>query len=105
MNNLDLDNMTIDELTVALKLDQEERELLESIEHDEWVSIPNEKEEMERLQKMARNQLARRRIEFEMSIQDTAQIYALANQLEQSVSTLVQDVVHKYLRGELVEKK
>jgi hypothetical protein len=30
MNNLDFDNMTIDQLTVAL--DEEERELLESIE-------------------------------------------------------------------------
>ena len=31
MNNLDFDNMTIDQLTVALDLDEEERELLESI--------------------------------------------------------------------------
>jgi hypothetical protein len=37
MNNLDFDNMTIDKLTVALDLDEEERELLESIENDEWV--------------------------------------------------------------------
>lgn len=55
MNNLDFDRMTIDELTGTLELDQEERELLASIENDEWVSIPNEKEEMKRLQEMARN--------------------------------------------------
>lgn len=32
-------------------------------------------------------------------------MYALANQLGQFVSILVQDVVHKDLRGELAEKE
>jgi parvulin-like peptidyl-prolyl isomerase len=80
MISLDFDNMNIDELTVALELDEEERELLESIENDEWVSIPNEKEEIKRLQEIARNQLARQRIEVQMSMQDADKIYDLANQ-------------------------
>lgn len=56
MNDLDFDNMTIDELTMALDLDKEERDLLESIENDEWVSIANEKAEIKRLQEIAKNQ-------------------------------------------------
>jgi predicted DNA binding CopG/RHH family protein len=104
MNNLDFDNMTIDQLTVALDLDEEERELLESIEKDEWVSIPNEKEEITRLHQMAIADRSTQKIEVNLSMQDTNEIYDLAEQLGISVSTIVQEVMHKYLRGELIEK-
>ena len=104
MNNLNFDNMNIDELTISLQLDQEERDLLESIENDEWVSIPNEKEEIKRLQEVAISQMARQKIEVQMSIQDTDKIYGLADQLGKSVSSFAQDILHKYLKGELVEK-
>jgi len=39
-----------------------------------------------------------------MSTQDADKIYSLANQLGISVSNFVQDIVHRYLQGELVEK-
>ena len=104
MNSLNFDNMNIDELTISLQLDQEERDLLESIENDEWGNIPNEKEEMKRLREMAISQMARQKIEVQMSIQDTDKIYGLANQLGKSVSSFAQDILHKYLKGELVEK-
>ena len=103
MNILDFDNMTIDQLTVALDLDEEERELLESIENDEWVSIPNEKEEITRLRQMAIADRSTQKIEVNLSMQDTNEIYDLAEQLGISVSTIVQEVMHKYLRGELIE--
>ncbi|WP_271252746.1 hypothetical protein [Pseudanabaena sp. Chao 1811] len=104
MTNLNFDNMNIDELTISLQLDQEEQALLESIENDEWVSIPNEKEEMKHFQEMAISQMSRQKIEVQMSIQDTDKIYGLANQLGKSVSSFAQDILHKYLKGELVEK-
>ena len=104
MNNFDLDNMNIDQLTVALDLDEEERELLESIENDEWVSIPNEKEEIIRLRQMAIADRSRQRIEVNLSMQDTNEIYNLAGQLGISVSAVVQGVMHKYLGGDLIEK-
>ena len=103
LNNLDFDNMTIDQLTVALDLDEEERELLESIENDEWVSIPNEKEEITRLRQMAIADRSRQKIEVNLSMQDTNEIYDLAEQLGISVSAVVQEVMHKYLEGELIE--
>ena len=104
MNNFDLDNMTINQLTVALDLDEEERELLESIENDEWVSIPNEKEEIIRLRQMAIADRSRQKIEVNLSLQDTNEIYNLAGQLGISVSAVVQEVMHRYLVGELIEK-
>jgi predicted DNA binding CopG/RHH family protein len=103
MSNLDFDNMTIDQLTVALDLDEEERELLESIENDEWVSIPNEKEEIARLRQMAIADRSRQKIEVNLSLQDTGKIHNLAEQLGISVSAVVQEVMHKYLGGELIE--
>jgi predicted DNA binding CopG/RHH family protein len=104
MNNLDFDNMTIDQLTVALDLDEEERELLASIKNDEWVSIPNEKEEIIRLRQMAIADRSRQKIEVNLSLQDTGKIHNLAEQLGISVSAVVQEVMHKYLGGELIEK-
>jgi predicted DNA binding CopG/RHH family protein len=103
MSNLDFDNMTIDQLTVALDLDEEERELLESIENDEWVSIPNEKEEIARLRQMAIADRSKQKIEVNLSLQDTGKIHNLAEQLGISVSAVVQEVMHKYLGGELIE--
>jgi predicted DNA binding CopG/RHH family protein len=103
MSNLDFDNMTIDQLTVALDLDEEERELLESIENDEWVSIPNEKEEIARLRQMAIADRSKQKIEVNLSLQDTGKIHNLAEQLGISVAAVVQEVMHKYLGGELIE--
>lgn len=104
MNNFDFDNLTIDELAVTLDLDEEERDLLESIENDEWVSIPNEKEEMIRLRQMAIADRSRQKIEVNLPLQDTEQVYDLAERLGLSVSVLIQEIMHKYLRGELIEK-
>ncbi len=104
MQHLDYDSMTDEEFVAALKLDEEERALLESIESGEWVSIPNEKEEIARLRQMALADRSRQKIEVNLSLQDTDKIYNLAEQLGISVSAVVQEVMHKYLGGELIEK-
>jgi hypothetical protein len=104
MNFLDYNNMTLDEISIALKLDDEERTLMESIENDEWVSVPNVKEKIKRYQEIARAQIARQKIEVNLSMQDTNKIYDLAEQLGMSVSAVVQEVMHKYLGGEFIEK-
>lgn len=78
MNHLDYDNMSIDELAITINLDDDEKELLKSIENDEWVSIPNEKEAIKRLKLMAKNQLAITKIDFEISPKDIDKIERLA---------------------------
>ena len=44
MNTLNYNNMTLDEISVALQLDEQERALMESIKNDEWVSVSNVEE-------------------------------------------------------------
>ncbi len=68
------------------------------------LSISNEKEEISRLRQMAIADRCRQMIEVNLSMQDTNEIYDLAEQLGISVSTIAQEVMHKYLRGELIEK-
>jgi len=102
MQNLDFDNMNINELAVALKLDQEEEELLASIENNDWVSVSNLDQEIQRFQAIAIQKVARQKIEFQISGQDADHIYGLANQLGKSVSGFAQEIIHKYLQGELI---
>jgi len=104
MQRLDYDNMNPDEIAVTVHLDDGEKSLMDSIKNDEWVSIPNEKEEIARLRQMAIADRSRQKIEINLSLQDTNRIYDLAGHLGMSVSAVVQEVMHKYLGGELIEK-
>jgi len=96
------ENLTGD--TINLNLDQGEQNLLESIENDDWMSISNVKSEMQRFQEIAKQQLEMQKLELQISKQDSDRIYNLANQLGLSVTNFAQDIIHKYLQGELVEK-
>jgi hypothetical protein len=102
--NVDYDSMTDEEFVAALKLDEEEQALLDSIESGEWVSVPNVEEKIKRNKEIARAQIARQKIEVNLSMQDTNKIYDLAEQLQKPVSNLAQEIIHRYLGGELIEK-
>ena len=45
-----LDSMTKEEINALMNLDKDEQELLDSIENDDWVSIPNSKLEIKHFQ-------------------------------------------------------
>ncbi len=96
------ENLTAD--VINLNLDQEEQNLLESIENDDWMSISNVKSEIQRFQEIAKQQLEMQKLELQISKQDSDRIYNLANQLGLSVTNFAQNIIHKYLQGELVEK-
>ncbi len=96
------ENLTTD--VINLNLDQEEQNLLESIENDDWVSIPNVQSEIQRFQEIAKQQIEMQKLELQISKQDSDKIYNLANRLGLSVTNFAQDIIHKYLQGELVEK-
>jgi predicted DNA binding CopG/RHH family protein len=104
MQNLNFDNMNTEKINAALNLDQDEQELLESIENEDWVSIPDSKSEIKRFQNVAQRQISIQRIELQMSVQDSDKIYSLANQHGLSMSSFAQNIIHKYLNGELIEK-
>ena len=57
-----IENLTTD--IINLNLDREEQELLESIENDDWVSIPNIKSEIQRFQEIAKQQVTTQKLEL-----------------------------------------
>ena len=103
--NMNLDTMTDDEFAIAWQLDDEERELLKSIESGEWVSVPNFEERKRELQEMAKAQMARQTLEVNLSLQDADKIRDLAEQSQVPVTLLAKEIIHRYLGGELIEKQ
>jgi hypothetical protein len=105
LSNADWDTMTDEEFATAWKLDDEEHELLRSLENGEWVSVPNFEERKRELQEMAAAQLACQTLEVNLSPQDADKISVLAKQSKIPVAVLAQQIIQRYLGGELVEKQ
>lgn len=61
-------------------------------------------EKIKRNKEIARVQIARQKIEVNLSMQDTNKIYDLAEQFKKPISNLVQEIIYRYLGGELIEK-
>ncbi len=86
-------------------LDEEEKDILESFERDEWVPVENKKQELEKLQRYARNTLTKdKRINIRMSSKDLDQVQTIAAQEGIPYQTLISSIIHKYVSGYLVEK-
>ncbi|GFE71979.1 hypothetical protein [Chroococcus sp. FPU101] len=84
--------------------EQDEKDLLASVENEEWISVENFSEEKERYQADAQHQIVYQGIKSLLSPEDRQKIEELANQLNQSIPSVTRDILHKYLQGELVEK-
>ena len=88
------------------KLDQEERDLLESVESGEWESVPGLEEEIQRHQEVARNTLRKdRRVNIRISSRDLDDLQARAVEEGLPYQTLMASVLHKYVSGRLVERQ
>jgi len=85
-------------------LNQEEKDLLNSVENNEWKSINNLKQAKQKYQNYAINQLKNNQIEIILTPEDQEKITQLANQLGKTVPIISQEILHKYLQGELIEK-
>ena len=88
------------------RLDQEERELLESFERDEWRPISGQEEELERYREYARATFKKdKRVNIRMSGKDLDALKTRA--LEQGIpyQTLMASVLHKYAEGRLVDRR
>ena len=51
------------------------------------------------------DQINKQKIEVTLSVEDSQKIQTLSKQLGQSISKLSQEILHKYLKGELIERK
>ena len=86
-------------------LDQEEKELMESIEREEWRSVKNIKQEKEKAIAAARNTLKKdKRINLRLTQKDYRQIQIKAIEEGIPYQTLISSIVHKYLNGSLAPR-
>lgn len=87
-------------------IDQEEKELMESIEHDEWRPVENFNHEKEKAMAAARNTLKKnKRINLRMTQKDYHQIQIKAIEEGIPYQTLIAGIIHKYLNGSLTPKQ
>jgi predicted DNA binding CopG/RHH family protein len=87
------------------RLDQEEKELLDSFERGEWRSITGHGAELDRYREYARATFKKdRRVNIRISRKDLEALQKRA--LEEGIpyQTLMASILHKYAAGRLVEK-
>ena len=86
-------------------LDQEEKDLMESIEREEWRSVKNIKQQKEKAIAAARNTLKKdKRINLRLTQKDYRQIQIKAIEEGIPYQTLISSIVHKYLNGSLAPR-
>jgi predicted DNA binding CopG/RHH family protein len=85
-------------------LDDEERDLVESIERGEWKSVSNLKAEIKKHQEYARNTLKKdKRVNIRISARDLEAIQARAVEDGIPYQTLMASVLHRFVAGRLKE--
>jgi len=86
-------------------IDQEEKDLMESIENDEWKPVNNLSLEEEKVMVAARNTLKKdKRINLRLTQKDYHQIQIKAIEEGIPYQTLISSLVHKYLNGSLTTR-
>jgi len=88
------------------KLNQEEKELLKSVERGEWKSVRRPEAERGRYRKYAEATFKKGcRINIRISAQDLDAIRKRALEEGLPYQTLISSLLHKYAAGRLVEKE
>ena len=92
-------------LNIESGLDEVEKELIESIENDEWQPVANMREELERSKEIAKNTFKKtERMNIRMNKKDMENLKLKAIKEGMPYQTLVSSILYKYLTGQLVEK-
>jgi len=83
-------------------IDKEEKDLMVSIERDEWQPVKNIDQERKKAMAAARNTLKKdKRINLRLTQKDYHQIQIKAIEEGIPYQTLISSLVHKYLSGSL----
>ena len=86
-------------------IDEEEKDLMESIEKGEWIPVKNIKKEKEKAIMAARDTLKKdKRINLRLSQKDYHQIQIKAIEEGLPYQTFISSIIHKYLNGSLSPK-
>ena len=95
----------IEDKELTAQLDEEEREILESYERGEWVSVHDEAAAIARHQAVAANTLRKdRRVNIRITGYDLAALQTIAGEEGLPYQTLMASILHKYVTGRLVER-
>ncbi|MCM8813196.1 MAG: antitoxin [Candidatus Omnitrophica bacterium] len=86
-------------------IEKAEKNLMESIERDEWKPVKNMRQEKEKAIAAARNTLKKdKRINLRLSQKDYHQIQIKAMEEGIPYQTFISSIIHKYLNGSLSPK-
>ncbi|KAA3656753.1 MAG: antitoxin [Calditrichaeota bacterium] len=86
-------------------IDQDEQDLMDSIERDEWQPVKNFEQEKKKAMDAARNTLKKdKRINLRLTQKDYQQIQIKAIEEGIPYQTLISSIVHKYLNGTLTPR-
>lgn len=86
-------------------IDQEEKDLMESIEREEWKPIKNYNREKDKAIEAAHNTLKKdKRINLRLTQKDYQQIQIRAIEEGIPYQSLIASIVHKYLNGRLISR-
>lgn len=89
-----------------MKLDKEEKDILEALERDEIKSLTPSKEEIAEVKAMAENTLRKdRRVTIRLYDHDLKGIQKRALEKGMPYQTLISSMIHQYVEGDLVERK
>ncbi len=84
---------------------QEEKDLMESIEREEWKPVKNANREKAKAIEAARNTLKKdKRINLRLTQKDYQQIQIKAIEEGLPYQSLIASIVHKYLNGKLTSR-
>ena len=87
-------------------IDNEEKELFDSLENSEWKPVKNFEEEKAKAVSAARNTLKKdKRINVRLTEKDYHQIQIKAIEEGIPYQTLISSLIHKYLNGSLTVKQ
>lgn len=89
-----------------MKKSKEEKELIKSIERDEWIPVADSREITIRLKQAAGNTILKdQRMNIRISKRDLLSLKAKALEEGMPYQALVASILHKYISGALTEKK
>ncbi len=86
-------------------INQEEKDLMESIEREEWKPVKNFNREKDKAIEAARNTLKKdKRINLRLTQKDYQQIQIKAIEEGLPYQSLIASIVHKYINGKLTSR-
>lgn len=89
----------------AIKLDKEEKDILDSYERGEWKSVKNLKNEVEKHRGYVRQTLKKdKRVNIRISSMVLDEIRTRAVEDGIPYQTLISSILHRFVTGRLIEK-